>query len=236
MKSKRTIGRKNIKKYTADNNEVGGLAMNWKFWQKDDNKKILNQINKLTEKIDTIGDKIDELSTSKKKMDRLQYKQNQDLLKKSETLLQKIDRQGIDQKLAADLKNKIDNYSLTTEKSSKKIIEFIDEFDLIRRGLEKDEENWTNLLKSWSSRMLEILEQNKIKQLNLKGQDFNPRLAEALTTVDPESAAEYSCKADTNWSNNQIVEVIKRGFKDKEDNLIRKALVVVCKEDIDINE
>jgi len=205
--------------------------MNWKFWQKDDEHELLNQIKYLTEKMETMEEKIDELNSSKKKMDRLQYKQNQDLLKKTEELSKKIEKQGVDQELISNLKNKIDNYSLNTEKTSNKLIDFIDEFDLIRRGLEKDEARWNNLLENWSHKMLKLLEQSNIYHLNLRGKQFNPRLAEAISTVDSKGIEEYSDKSDSTCINNEIVEVIKRGYKDEEDNLIRKALVIVYKED-----
>lgn len=204
--------------------------MNWKFWQKDDDHELLNQIKYLTEKMETMEEKIDELNSSKKKMDRLQYKQNQDLLKKTEELSKKIEKQGIDQELISDLKNKIDNYSLNTENSSNKLIDFIDEFDLIRRGLEKDEARWNNLLGNWSHKMLKLLEQSNIYHLNLKGKEFNPRLAEAISTVDSKGIEESSDRSNSTCKNNEIVEVIKRGYKAGEDNLIRKALVVVYKE------
>lgn len=204
--------------------------MNWKFWQNDDHEKILEEVEKLTEKVNSMEEKINDLDKSEKKMNRLQYKQNQDLFKKIDKLSQLVDQQIPDQELISELKSRVDSYSLNVEKSSKKIIELIDEFDLIIRGLDSDENSWSNLLKNWSQRLLKILEQNDIYQLKLIDKEFDPRRAEALTTVNSETLTEYSQQQDSNYNNNQIVEVIKRGYQDQEDNILRKSQVVVYKE------
>jgi molecular chaperone GrpE (heat shock protein) len=204
--------------------------MNWKFWQNDDQKKLLEKIEKLTEKVNSMEEKINDLDKSEKKMNRLQYKHNQDLFKKIDELSQLVNQQSLDQELISKLKSRVDNYSLNVENSSKKIIELIDEFDLIIRGLDSDENSWSNLLKNWSQRLLKILEQNDIYQLKLKDKEFDPRRAEALTIVNSETLTEYSQQQDSNYNNNQIVEVIKRGYQDQEDNILRKSQVVVYKE------
>ena len=156
--------------------------MNWKFWQNDDQKKLLEKIEKLTEKVNSMEEKINDLDKSEKKMNRLQYKQNQDLFKKIDELSQLVNQQSLDQELISKLKSRVDSYSLNVEKSSKKIIELIDEFDLLKRGLDSDENSWSRLLENWSQRLLKLLEQNDIYQLNLKEKEFDPRRAEALTT------------------------------------------------------
>lgn len=203
--------------------------MNWKFWQNDDHKIILEEVEKLTEKVNSMEEKINDLDKSEKKMNRLQYKQNQDLFKKIDEISQLVNQQSLDQELISKLKSRVDSYSLNIENSSKKIIELIDEFDLIKRGLDSDENSWSNLLKNWSQRLLKLLEQNDIYQLNLKDKEFDPRWAEALTTVNSEALTEYP-QQDSNYNNNQIVEVIKRGYQDQEDNILRKSQVVVYKE------
>lgn len=204
--------------------------MNWKFWQNDDQKKLLEKIEKLTEKVNSMEEKINDLDKSEKKMNRLQYKHNQDLFKKIDELSQLVNQQSLDQELISKLKSRVDNYSLNVENSSKKIIELIDEFDLIKRGLDSDENSWSNLLKNWSQRLLKLLEQNGIYQLNLKEKEFDPRQAKALTTVNSETLTEYLQQQDSNYNNNQIIEVIKRGYQDQEDNILRKSQVVVYKE------
>lgn len=204
--------------------------MNWKFWQNDDHEKILEEVEKLTKKVNSMEEKINDLDKSEKKMNRLQYKQNQDLFKKVDELSQLVNQQSLDQELISELKSRVDSYSLNIENSSKKIIELIDEFDLLKRGLDSDENSWSNLLKNWSQRLLKILEKNDIYQLKLKDKEFDPRRAEALTTVNSETLTEYSQQQDSNYNNNQIIEVIKRGYQDQEDNILRKSQVVVYKE------
>ena len=204
--------------------------MNWKFWQNDDQKKLLEKIEKLTKKVNSMEEKINDLDKSEKKMNRLQYKQNQDLFKKIDELSQLVDQQSLDQELISELKSRVNSYSLNIENSSKKIIELIDEFDLIKRGLDIDENSWSNLLKNWCQRLLKLLEQNDIYQLNLKDKEFDPRWAEALTTVSSEALTEYPQQQGSNYNNNQIVEVIKRGYQDQENNILRKSQVVVYKE------
>ena len=203
--------------------------MNWKFWQNDDQKKLLDKIEKLTKKVNSMEEKINDLDKSEKKMNRLHYKQNQDLFKKIDELSQLVDQQSLDQELISELKSRVNSYSLNIENSSKKIIELIDEFDLIKRGLDIDENSWSNLLKNWCQRLLKLLEQNDIYQLNLKDKEFDPHRAEALTTVNTEALTEYP-QQGSNYKNNQIVEVIKRGYQDQEDNILRKSQVVVYKE------
>lgn len=204
--------------------------MNWKFWQNDDHEKILEEVEKLTKKVNSMEEKINDLDKSEKKMNRLQYKQNQDLFKKVDELSQLVNQQSLDQELISELKSRVDSYSLNIENSSKKIIELIDEFDLLKRGLDSDENSWSNLLKNWSQRLLKILEKNDIYQLKLKDKEFDPRRAEALTTVNSETLTEYLQQQDSNYNNNQIIEVIKRGYQDQEDNILRKSQVVVYKE------
>ncbi|SDH90531.1 nucleotide exchange factor GrpE [Halanaerobium congolense] len=204
--------------------------MNWKFWQNDDQQKLLEKIENLTEKVNSMEEKINDLDKSEKKMNRLQYKQNQDLFKKIDELSQLVNQQRLDQELISKLKSRVDSYSLNVENSSKKIIELIDEFDLLKRGLDSDENSWSSLLENWSQRLLKLLEQNDIYQLNLKEKEFDPRRAEALTTVNSEALTEYPQQPVLNYNNNQIVEVIKRGYQDQEDNILRKSQVVVYKE------
>ena len=207
--------------------------MKWKFWEKDNLLK--DKIEELDKKIREMQGNIAELSTYNKQMNRLQYKYNQDIIKSLEELENRIKKQEIDEELIAGLKKEIDSYTSSVKHNSGVLIDFIDEIDLIIKGLGDKEDKWSILLEKWVSRLLKLLERQGVYQLELLDKEFNPHMAEAISTVNKNGIGDYS-KSSSTYNNHDIVEIIKRGYKDNNGELIRKALVIVYREGDGNNE
>ncbi len=208
--------------------------MKWKFWEKED--KLLIKIEELSKEVADIQNRLDEISTGNKQMNRLQYKYNQEIVKLLEGLKESLKRQEIDQELLTRLERELERNRLVIQDNSDVLIEIIDEIDLVRNRLSDKETYWNSLLDKWSEKILNQLESEGVYQLNLLHQEFNPRLAEAISTVNREELLKEYNVSEWSYSNHDIVEIVKRGYRDSNSEILRKALVVVYKEEYNEQE
>lgn len=202
--------------------------MEWKFWKKDN--IVINKVEELDEKISALQNNINDIRMTNKQMNRLQYKQTQNILESIERLDQRLKKQEIDQELIADLKKDIEGCRESLTHNANVLIDFIDEFDLIRQGLGDNEERWSDLLDKWVARLLKLLNRQGIYQLELLNKEFNPRMAEAVSIIRVKDLPGDENYSDNTYNNHDIVEIIKRGYRDKQGELIRKAIVIIYKE------
>ncbi len=202
--------------------------MEWRFWKKDN--IVVNKVEELDEKISGLQNNINDIRMTNKQMNRLQYKQTQNILESLERLDQRLGKQEKDQVLIADLKRDIEGCRESLTHNANVLIDLIDEFDLIRQGLGDKEDKWSDLLEKWSARLLKLLNKQGIYQLELLNKEFNPRMAEAISIVrEKDILGDQGCSGNT-YNNHDIVEVIKRGYRNKQGELIRKAIVIIYKE------
>jgi len=216
--------------------------MNLLFWKKDNillnkieemGKKLVNLENDISEQISNnkkeIEDKLinlendlSELSINNKQMSRLQYKYNQEI----EKLITIFEQRHADQNKINELEKYIYSYRDIINNNVGTLIEMIDEFDLIRQGLHEDSDNWNQVLEKWTATLLKSINKQDTFEIDLLGKQFDPRLAEAVSTV-----SKNEIEGDDLYSNYDIVRVLRRGYKNSEGYVIRKASVITIKEE-----
>ena len=218
--------------------------MRWKLWNSKKNKTLTQvqeiltpisqhltllyqQVTGNTEQITEIGDQI-------RKLGRLQYKTGQDVQGKLEGL-----GTGLDVVQQWQLDNTIDKSRLDTleqqiEHVTEIILVWLDDLDLLTASLRnREQELWQELLRKWTSQILQALQIHGIREIKMLGTSFNPKVAESIATmarkqVIADMPNEESTRIPLPY---EITEVVKRGFIDNDGRLLRKAQVITYEED-----
>jgi molecular chaperone GrpE (heat shock protein) len=188
----------------------------------DISEQISNKAKEIEDKLINLENAVSELGINYKQMSRLQYKYSQEI----EKLITVFEQRLADQSRINELEKYIYSYRDIINNNVETLIEIIDEFDLIRQGLDEDRNNWNQVLEKWTDTLLKLIKKQDTFEIDLLGKQFDPRLAEAVSTV---SQNEIEC--DDIYSNHDIVRVLKRGYKNIEDYVIRKASVITFKEE-----
>lgn len=210
--------------------------MNWLFWKKGSSKKdklLLNKVKEMEDKLTNLESTVSELNTNNKQMTRLQYKYNQEIKKALDRLNKRFEEQQKSEEQFSKLVNNIENYRSIIDNNIETLVGIIDEIDLIRQGLNEDEGNWSQILEKWTNKLLELLKKQDIYEIDLLGRQFDPRVAEAISTLSKKEIEQEMKGTGSIYKNYDIVEVLKRGYRNSNGDLIRKASVITFKEEND---
>ncbi|MBE1556738.1 nucleotide exchange factor GrpE [Sporosarcina limicola] len=194
--------------------------MSWKFWKVKEKNAVDVQIEYIRKDISSLDEKVEVTNEQIKRLTRLQFKSAKSMEEEFEEIKSSLQTQ----KEQANLISQVDEYANKQHHLIQHFIRLLDEMDHISAGLNDGQEAWRQLLEEWSRNLVRSLNEVGIHELDVLGEGFNPTVSEAMETVeidslDPTPRVPY-----------QIVEVLKRGFVDDKENLIRKAQVVTVKE------
>ncbi|WP_047154732.1 nucleotide exchange factor GrpE [Aneurinibacillus tyrosinisolvens] len=102
-------------------------------------------------------------------------------------------------------------------------IRWLDDIDQLCAHLQGEQENkWGPTLRVWAEKLLSVLAENGIYEIEVRGKAFNPQFAESLGT----RALEEIDVSETSPVPYQVTEVIRRGFADRDGRVLRKAQVI----------
>ncbi|RMF93918.1 MAG: nucleotide exchange factor GrpE [Candidatus Schekmanbacteria bacterium] len=101
--------------------------------------------------------------------------------------------------------------------------DFLEVLDNLERGIEaaeknKDFDSFLEGIKLIRSQFLQKVEKNGIKEINAKGEEFNPQYHEALNIL----------AVDKKEEDNKVIEVVEKGYMINDD-VLRPAKVIVGK-------
>jgi molecular chaperone GrpE (heat shock protein) len=191
--------------------------MDWRFWKKEKNSAELDAIEKMRGELVDVRGELSEVHGQMAKLMRLQYKTG----KKTE---EKID--GL--KIAMDVQHeeRIEGYKQQQKNFIEDYISLLDEFDRVASGLTEDQLMWHQLFRQWSGRIILRLREAGIREMDVLDKPFDAKVSEGVKTVplaalEKEGAFPY-----------QVITVLKRGFIDADERLIRKAQVITVEGDI----
>lgn len=218
--------------------------MIWKSWTSKKNEtlaeiqELLIPINQhltlLNRQVTSSSEQIEEMGDQIRKLGRLQYKSGQDVQGKVEGLSVRLE--GVQQ---WQVKNAVDKSYLDTLEQqigqvSELLLVWLDDLDLLASSLrDHGQEMWQQLLGKWTSQVLQALQIHGVYEMQLLGTSFDPKVAEAISTV-----VRQPIVADLLDEDNfrltlpyEVAEVVKRGFISNDGWLIRKAQVITYQED-----
>lgn len=156
----------------------------------------------------TTEKRLDELEQQIQKATRLQYKTGKNLDDKLDRLSSAIKEQ-----------QEANNYH-NAERIVKNLIGQIDDMDIVLGNLQEGDQ-WEELIKRWIDTTLSTLRELGVQDTVHLGEQFDPRLAEAIETVP---TSEYLQPL-------QIARVYKRTFINEKGIIIRKGQVATVKEE-----
>ncbi|WP_019413483.1 nucleotide exchange factor GrpE [Paenisporosarcina sp. TG20] len=195
--------------------------MSWKIWRLKEKNPVDVQIEYIRKDVSSLDEKIEATNEQIKRLTRLQFKS----AKTMEEEFEKIKSSLHAQKEQDNLISQLDEYANKQQHLIEHLIRLLDEMDHISSGLNDGQESWRQLLEEWSRNLVGSLNEVGIHELNVLGEGFDPKLSEAMKSVEIDSLDQ----ATMGTVPYQVVEVLKRGFVDDKNNLIRKAQVVTVK-------
>lgn len=195
--------------------------MNWKFWKREpetqhtteDTLELQHQMTELQEQMGKMSEQLTKLS-------RHQVKSHKNTAEQLENFQHLMTEHVKPKELYAI----IQQYQQQQKRLTESLLAMLDELDYAYAGIKETENTWTDSLHHWTENLLSILEQIGIYEKKVLDSSFDPRFAEAIKTI---TKAELAVPPITDY---QIVEVIKRGFIDEQNQLIRKAQVITVEE------
>ncbi|MCK8825746.1 nucleotide exchange factor GrpE [Fuchsiella alkaliacetigena] len=200
------------------------LSKLWnKLWSKESSE--LNKLEILEERLEDLHNKVVEIDNNSKQMIRLQYKNNQDLAKKLKSIENRIKEEGSQADKVKELEEEIQKERSIANENIDFLISFVDEIDLITSKISNDQDRWRQLLEKWREQILKKLSKQGVYEVKLANTEFNPRLAEAIDTLNEDDLAEGE-----EYNNYEIVKIFKRAYRDEQGEIIRKAIVNIFKE------
>lgn len=179
-------------------------------------KKQKEEINKEVNNENSVEESIDNLE-SKSSLDtnELEAKLNEALDKNM-----RLQAEFVNYKTRTE-QEKIIMFKYEGESLIKQILEVVDDFE---RAIKMDDNDLSdevsNFLKGFKmiyTRLIGILENLEVKEIEVEGKEFDPNYAEAILTDHDENKPE-----------NVVLEVLKKGYMYK-DKLLRPAMVKVNK-------
>lgn len=199
--------------------------MNWKFWHNSKADRLEEGFAELLEGMTGLNERMAGLEEQVGKLGRLQYKSGQESQGKLERLaegLQTVLRWQTEQEgHAAEARAAEDKLF----EMAQPMIRLLDDLDRLVANLEGEAvaEAWHPMLRQWSEQLLEGLRSAGIRELDVMGRSFDPRVAEAVHSLPREQGAGDS---DAQRVAYEVVEVVRRGFALADGTLLRKAHVV----------
>ncbi len=205
----------------------GCVQVFWKFWNKG---KLQSELDSITKKLSNLEktnqyllEKQDENNQQYNKLLRMQYKTTQEILENLENYTKKICM--TEQLVTEQNQLKMKNQFLVNC-----FLELLDDMDLTMNRLQEtdekgqEKETWQRFFQGWSKKILEVLKNNGIREIELLGKGFDPLYAESIGTVIREQVkTEITAHC-------QIVDVFRRGFFFEDGILLRKAQVITLDE------
>lgn len=183
-------------------------------------EKIETMLNSSQQEFSRINQIISQNEEQFKKNTRLCFKNHQELMTKLNE--QASINQKVEQLLALNGKKEKQLQNI-----AQGVIEFLDSIDQVAQGLSKQDFAWAPIIKHWQKQQLQMLANLNIYEMSLRGEIFNAQKAVALKTVNPAEVINFNHNEIKPY---QIVDVIKRGFVDRNNNVIRKAQVITVRE------
>lgn len=195
--------------------------MSWQFWKRKEKEDALLQMKSVQENLAATNEQIKNISDQVTKLTRLQFKSSKNTDEKLGDIASALTVQSErDALLSANQR-----YEQQQELIVKHMIHLLDDLDHVASGIKENDPVWHDLLKQWSSSIVASLQEIGICQLDVNGKTFNPEVSEALQTV---SRDKLPVAPTVPY---QVVDVLKRGFVNKNGRLVRKANVITVRED-----
>lgn len=208
------------------------------FWKKDRQRERDNTVNQIVSQLADIKADIakinerteaglqqwDEFGRQLAKLTRLQYKSGQEIQVKLGELCQGLAEV---QKWQAqyDIKaERLNTLARQQEYLLNMLLCQLDEIDMASAGI-KDKENstWQPLLNQWSQRIIAMLAEMNIYEVDVIGKTFDPQVAEGVGVIPREPGTDAVVPYE-------VAEVVKRGFVNSEGQVLRKAEVITYRE------
>jgi molecular chaperone GrpE (heat shock protein) len=184
--------------------------MRWRFWDKKE-IELPAEFTQLTNQVESIQNQMVEVDQQLQKMARLQYKNGKSLEEKVDVLTKTV-------------KENQEKTPIVNSKVIHRIIGQIDDLDIVCSNLPNESE-WAELVKKWTSSLVESLSDLGVHQTLQPGDLFDPSRADAVETISYEEGLTQSLKPF------QIAAIYKRDFTDSNQQMLRKAQVVTVREE-----
>lgn len=191
------------------------LILNWLFWR----GKGKQQGEALQEQLVELGEQLSKLT-------RLQYKTGQDIQSK-------IDRVGD----SLESVKKDFAYSQKDQLLIEALVGWLDDLDYATASLrnrEEEQKAWKQLMERWTQQLLITLASLGVREVDVLGHSYEPRLAESVQTVswmEWRESTEGFLQQDREPAPYEVVSIISRGFWLPDSTLFRKAKVITLKEE-----
>lgn len=189
------------------------MILNWLFWR----KKGKQQEEELREQLVEFGEQLSKLT-------RLQYKTGQDIQLK-------IDRIG-------DSLESVKQDSVNSQKDQlviEALVGWLDDLDYAANSLGNQEEQkaWRQLMERWTQQLLITLASLGVREVDVLGRSYEPRLSESVQTVlwKEWSGTSGFFSPDRVPAPYEVVSIISRGFWLSDNTLFRKAKVITLREE-----
>lgn len=204
------------------------------FWQRNRQSELDVAVSRIFDQLKELKGDVAEIAAGSlkqreevagqlAKLARLQYKTGQDTQVKLEQLTQalaEVRQWQAEYRVKSEELNSLHGqreYLLNT------LLCQLDDMDRACAGC-KDKENnaWLLLLQQWQQRIISVLTEMGICEVDVLGKTFDPQVAECVGVVPgiPASAVPY-----------EVAEVVRRGFANSEGIILRKAQVITYGED-----
>lgn|GEM_PF-6479291 len=172
------------------------------------------------------------------KLSRLQYKIGQDTMVKIDQFAGKMAEGDRWQEAYQSVAERLVASEQQHRQVIQRLVTWLDDLDSVIQEMQKAEPNsWYQLFQQWNSQILQLLDNLGVSQLEVMGQAFDPRLAEALGTVKASEVNRVGTEVTEadgvggELAPCQIVQVVKRGYWETgSGKLLRKAQVITVEE------
>jgi molecular chaperone GrpE (heat shock protein) len=179
-----------------------------------------------------------ENSLQTNKLSRLQYKIGQEMLAKLDQFAGKMAEGDRWQEAYQSVAKRLAVSEQQHRQVIQRLVTWLDDLDSVIHERQKAEpDSWYQLFQQWNSQILQLLDNLGVSQLEVMGQAFDPRLAEALGTVKASEVNRVGTEvAEADGVGGelapcQIVQVVKRGYWEPgSGKLLRKAQVITVEE------
>lgn len=190
------------------------MILNWLFWRKKDQQ----QEAVLEEKLVELGEQLSKLT-------RLQYKTGQDIQSKIDRIGDSLE--SVKQDFANSRKDQLVIEAL---------VGWLDDLDYAANSLGNQEEQkaWKQLMERWTQQLLITLASLGVREVDVLGRSYEPRLAESVQTVSRVEWRESTSglkQQDREPVPYEVVSIISRGFWLPDSTLFRKARVITLEEE-----
>ncbi|MFD0715855.1 nucleotide exchange factor GrpE [Paenibacillus sp. GCM10027626] len=217
--------------------------MQWKFWRSNKQNPVNHQLEQLQQQfgglagharehaaqLAEIGAKITAGNEQSLKMGRSQYKASQEIQSRLDKLEQAMEASVLQGQEREQQATRIAVLEERNNHVGEVLIQWLDDLDHLSKQLSnQDNSSWATLVRQWTGQLLAALDKLDIHELDVLHRSFDPRIAEAVSTL-PVQSYEPPPGAESRFPF-QVVAVIQRGYIRRDGAVLRKAQVVTLQE------